>query len=152
MKDIRGFTYIEVIIVLLCLSILTGIVIVKNPFGMSDYGGIASDQLIADIRLVQLKAISTKKPQNIYFNVNESTYDLRENTTVIEQKRLPNKAFKVKDSFTVIIRTANFGSSNVLTFNTLGEPLFGGTVTLGNTTDTYATITVSPITGRASAS
>lgn len=152
MKDIKGFTYIELIIVILCLSVLTAMVIVKNPFSISDYSAIASDQLIADIRLVQLKAMSTKKSQNIYFYVDKSIYELREGTTVIEQKKLPNRAFKSEDSSTVIIKSARFGGNNVLTFNTLGEPLSGGTINLGNSMGAYITITVSPITGWASAS
>jgi type II secretory pathway pseudopilin PulG len=143
MKNIKGFTSIELIIVILCLSVLSAMVIVKNPFSISDYSTIASDQLIADIRLVQLKATGTKRSQNIYFDLGKSTYDLREGTTVIERKRLP------KD---VLIKMAIFSGSNILTFNTLGEPLSNGTITLGNNSDAYVTITVSPITGTVSAS
>lgn len=140
MKNTKGFTYIELIVVILCLGALAGIAIVKNPFGISDYSGIASHQLVADIRVVQLKSMGTKRPQKIVFNIGASTYDLMENTTVLEQKKLP------KD---VLIRTARFGSNgNVLNFNTLGEPSSGGTVTLGDSSGAYVTVTVDAITGR----
>lgn len=144
MRNRRGFTSIELIIVIMCLSVLSAIVIVKNPFSMSDYSAVASDQLVADIRVTQLKAAGTKIRQNIRFNLNTSTYELREGTTVIETKKL------AKD---VLIKTASFGStSNVLTFNTLGEPSSGGTVTLGDSAGAYVTITVYAITGRVNVS
>lgn len=144
MRNRKGFTSIEIIIVLLCLSILTAMVIVKNPFTMGDYGLIASEQLAADIRVTQLKATGTKVPQNIRFNLNTSTYELREGTTVIETKKLPEVNRKE-----TLIKTASFGvTSNVLTFNTLGEPSSGGTITVGDASGEYTRVTVYAITGR----
>jgi hypothetical protein len=144
----RGFTAIELIVIIIAICILSASIIVRNPFGNQDYSSIAADQLIADIQYVQIRAMGTRRQQSIVFSVNESYYTIRDNITDVEQKNLP------KD---VKIRTTNF-SSNILTFNTLGEPIdpstglpsvIDGSIGLGDSTSTYQIITVLQITGKA---
>ncbi len=135
----KGFTSIELIIVLLMLAVLGAVIAVKNPFSIKEYSILAMDQVEADIRTLKLKARETKKAQNILFNINDSTYQLREGTDIVEEKKLPK---------TVIVTSASFGGSNVLFFNTLGEPISGGTMTLGDSSGTQAYLQVDSITGR----
>jgi type II secretory pathway pseudopilin PulG len=138
-----GFTSIELIIVILVLSILAGTAIVSFRLSDQDKSIIASDQLIADIQYVQMRAMGIGSQQNILFSTGTSSYRIREGVNDIEQKNLPDD---------VIIRNANFNGSNILTFNTLGEPTFSssanGTVDLGKGSSPSTTITVLAITGK----
>jgi type II secretory pathway pseudopilin PulG len=138
-----GFTSIELIVVIIALSILAGTAVVSFRFSDQDKSTIAADQLIADIQYVQMRAMGIGSQQNISFSTGTSSYGIREGTNIIEQKNLPDD---------VIIRNANFNGSNILTFNTLGEPTFSssanGTVDLGKGASPNTTITVLAITGK----
>jgi Tfp pilus assembly protein FimT len=137
-----GFTSVELIVVIIALSILAGTAVVSFRLSDQDKSTIAADQLIADIQYVQMRAMGIGSQQNILFSTGTSSYSIRESANVIEQKNLPDD---------VIIRNANFNGSNILTFNTLGEPTFSssiGTVDLGKNTSPNTTITVLAITGK----
>lgn len=104
-----GFTSIELIMVILCLGILTFAVGVKT-FNKTEMGSaVAADQLIADLRYVQLLATSIGRPYQIVFNGNAYTMSRTDNMEV-ETKTLPDGQAVSTD----------FGS--ILMFNTLGEP------------------------------
>jgi prepilin-type N-terminal cleavage/methylation domain-containing protein len=129
--DSKGFTAIELVVVIVTLSILAAAVIVKNPFAISDYSTIAADQLRANIRLVQLNAMGMKKPQSISFFVDASDYGVYDMAGV--RKKLPGNV-AVSGSSTV---------ANPLTFNSLGVPSTSGTIYLSG----GERITVHPSTG-----
>jgi|GEM_PF-756520 type II secretory pathway pseudopilin PulG len=140
---LSGFTSIELIIVILVLVVLAGTAVVSFRLSDEDKSIIAADQLIADIQYVQMRAMGVGSQQNILFSTGTSSYSIREGANVIEQKSLPDD---------VIIRNANFNGSNILTFNTLGEPTFSssinGTIDLGKGTSPNKTIAVLSITGK----
>lgn len=127
----KGFTSIEIIIVIMVLSILAASIIVKNPFTIQDYSGIAKDQLIAHIRLAQLKAMGMKSPQTITFTVGSSAYNMAG-----VQKTLPGNTTVASITTTV---------PNQLAFNSLGEPTSNGVITLSG----GVSITVNASTGKA---
>lgn len=110
----KGFTSIELIIVIAILSILTASIIVKNPFSMQDYSSIAAYQLIADIQYAQLRAMGTRSDQTITFYNNYAGYDVAG-----VRKYLPGNTQVISINFT-----------NPLTFNSLGEPSSYGTISL----------------------
>ena len=129
----KGFTALELIIVIMVLSVLAASVIIKNPFSIQDYSSMASDQLIADIRYVQIRAMGLGTSQSITFRVDASDYGLYDIQG--ERKKLPAN---------IAVASTTFG--NTLSFNSLGEPNIGttnGSITLsaGNP------ITVTAITG-----
>ena len=66
-KPSKGFTSIELIMVIICLGILTATIVVKNPFRSQDYASIAAEQLIADIQYVQMRAMGIGNSQGIQF-------------------------------------------------------------------------------------
>jgi prepilin-type N-terminal cleavage/methylation domain-containing protein len=101
----KGFTAMELIIVILVLAVLTTSIIIKNPFTVQDYSPVAVDQLIADIRHVQMRAMGLGTSQSITLNGN--SYDVAG-----EQKNLPNQ-----------ITTSG---ATTFTFDSLGEPTVGG--------------------------
>jgi Tfp pilus assembly protein FimT len=137
-----GFTSVELIFVIIVLSILVGTAIMSFRLSDEDKSTIAADQLIADIQYVQMRAMGIGSQQNILFSTGTSSYSIREGANIVEQKKLPDD---------VIIRNANFNGSNILTFNTLGEPTFSptnsGTVDLGKNTSPNKTITILAVTG-----
>ena len=130
----KGFTAIEVTIIVIVLAILAVSIIVKNPFSTQDYATIAADQLIADIQYVQMRAMGIGTSQSISFRVDSNDYGKYD---------IPGERKKLSGNITVTSTT--FG--NVLTFNSLGEPTFGTT----NQTISLLggqTITVYAITGK----
>ena len=140
----KGFTSVELIIVMLVLGMLTVSFVFRNPFTTGDYSTIAADQLIADIRYVQMRAMGLGSAQNIAFTVNSGTY-----AVAGEQKNLP------KD---IQVISTNFGGTyaNQLKFNSLGEPFVGTNISCANlaggncTVDltTNKRITIYAITGK----
>lgn len=142
-KGAKGFTSIEIIIVILVLSVLTAAIIIKNPFSISDYSTIAADQLIADIQYVQMRAMGIGTRQSIIFQNGSGTYCICHVSTCTystcsstgEQKTLPGGV--------VVSSLPSFGTT--ITFNTLGEPIYGaGTIRLSDTKD----VTINAITGK----
>lgn len=142
-RSSSAFTSVELVVVIVCLAILAGTAVVSFRLNDEDKSTIAADQLIADIQYVQMRAMGIGNQQNILFYTGTSSYEIREGTTVVEQKKLADD---------VIVRNADFNGSNVLAFNTLGEPTFSssanGTITLGKGTGPDKTITVLAITGK----
>lgn len=142
-----GFTSVELVIVIVCLSVLAGTALVSFRLSDEDKSTIAADQLIADIQYVQMRAMGIGSAQGIEFRYDTGDYSayriLDTDGNTVENKNLPDD---------VIIRSANFNGSSTLTFNTLGEPTFSssvnGTVTLGKGASPDKTITVLAVTGK----
>jgi prepilin-type N-terminal cleavage/methylation domain-containing protein len=128
----NGFTAIEAIMVIIIIGILASVLVYRLNVSQGTGITVAADQLIADIQYIQARAMGTGAPQSITFTVGSGTYNLPG-----EPKGLPG-------GITVISTTL---SGNSLTFNTLGEPLFGATdrtITLSGS----RTLTVYAITGK----
>jgi type II secretory pathway pseudopilin PulG len=116
----KGFTSIELIMVISCLAILTFAVGVQyNRTSMSST--VAADQLVADIQYVQMRAMGTGIAQSISFRVDSNDYGKYDIPG--ERKKLAGDIGVISTSFT----------GNTLIFNTLGEPTYGtsdGTIVL----------------------
>jgi prepilin-type N-terminal cleavage/methylation domain-containing protein len=128
-----GFTAIEAIMVILVIGILASMLVYRYNLTQDTGATVASDELIADIQYVQAKAMAAGTQQSISFTVGSGVYNMAG-----EQKRLP-------DGITV---TGTSLPGNVLTFNTLGEPMFGNsdrTITLAGS----RMFTIYAITGKA---
>ena len=126
-----GFTSVELIIVIVALAILAGTAVVSFRLSDQDKSTIAADQLIADIQYVQMRAMGIGSSQSIQFRYdasNSSAYRILDNAgnPVEDKTNLPDD---------VIVRNANFNSSNILKFNTLGEPTFSSSA--NGTVDTW---------------
>lgn len=148
-RENSGFTAIEAIAVVVIIGILASAVTYRYSRSPGADAALAANQLIADIQYVQMRAIGIGHPQSIRFFVGKGSYSICEGSTcepmrVIEEKNLPDPDY-------VMIRSTNL-VDNRLTFNTIGEPTFGttasGIINLGMGTNTYKTITISPITGK----
>jgi type II secretory pathway pseudopilin PulG len=136
-KGLRGFTSIELIVVVIVLSILAGSVIIRNPFSIRDYSSIAASQLIADIQYVQMRAMGTRTAQAVALRINASDYGIY--NVAGAQKSLPGKITVTNTSFT-----------GPLSFNSIGEPDRNGTIDLsGGKAAGGQTIRVYAFTGKA---
>ena len=110
----RGFTSLELIIVIIILGILAATIVIKNPFSMGDYGLIAADQLIADIQYVQMRAMGIGQSQRISLVNNSSSYNIRDKDgNILETKNLAKEIKFISNNF-----------SGYLSFNSLGEPYY----------------------------
>ncbi|HOE17799.1 MAG TPA: type II secretion system protein [Syntrophorhabdaceae bacterium] len=135
----KGFTALELIIVIMVLTVLAASVIIKNPFSIQDYSAIAADQLIADIQYVQMRAMGVGSSYNLYFTIGSNSYNIRDaSNNVIEQKNLPGN----------ITVTSTTLPDNKLAFNTLGEPTFGTTDKTISLSGSATPITIYAITGK----
>jgi prepilin-type N-terminal cleavage/methylation domain-containing protein len=132
--DSKGFTLIELIMVIVLISILAVSVVPKfmDTSAISLVGAAAV--VVADIRYTQELAMSTHAPKTITFTTNDTFY-----TVVSQTMNLPSRV--------------SISSGATFTFNSLGEPTTGGgssvEIQAGSSTKT---ISVDSYTGRVSSS
>ena len=133
--DSRGFTIVEIIMVVVLIGILAVSVVPKftDTSAISLQGGAA--MVRADIRYTQELAMSTHAPKTITFTTNDTYY-----TVVSQTMNLPSRV--------------SISSGATFTFNSLGEPTAGGGSSVQITTvgGSTKTITVESYTGRVSSS
>ena len=149
----KGFTAMELFIVIMILGVLVGSIILKNPFSVSDYSTIAADQLIADIQYTQMKAMGTGSTKYIAFTTGSREYTIQGEA---ETKKLPEN-----NTGNIVVTSTNFGGT--LYFNSLGEPclsysapnctvscntIAGCTISIGTASTPFKTIKVNAITGK----
>lgn len=143
MRDIRGnrgFTTIELIIVIVLMGILAVAVIPKMNVD-STAAPATADVVASDILYTQMAAMSQHVRMSITITTGSPTYNYAVNaTTGVGEAR----------DLSQIKSTASVSAGQVLTFNTLGEPelvtsLVTITVTDGTTTKS---LTVQPYTGK----
>jgi len=118
-----GFTLIELVMVLAVMGILAASIVYRLNQTSDNAVTVAADQLEADIRYTQMKAMGTGTQQSILFTVGSVTYIISGEPG---QKTLPGGVAVTSTTF----------PGNTLTFNTLGEPTFGAsdhTLTLRGT-------------------
>ena len=132
--DSRGFTLVEIIMVVVLMGILAVSVVPKfvDTSAFSLAGGAA--MAVADIRYTQELAMGTNSVKTIVFTTSNTYYTVNSQTV-----NLPSKV--------------TISSGATFTFNSLGEPTTGGgsSVTLSAGAETE-TITVESYTGRVSSS
>jgi len=131
--DSRGFTLVELIMVVVLIGILAVSVVPKfvDTSAFSLAGGAA--MAAADIRYTQELAMGTHSSKTIVFTTSNNFYTVNSQTV-----NLPSRV--------------TISSGATFTFNSLGEPTTGGgTLTLSAGAETK-TITVESYTGRVSVS
>lgn len=147
-----GFTLIEIIIVVVILAIAAMTAI---PL-MSSAGSVqirsASNMIAADLEYARSMAISRGQNYSVAFDDSTESYSIKDQSdTVIPhpvKKGFPYTIDFQNDSRLnkVDIAGVNFNSTDIVTFDCLGSPDNGGTISLDAGGPT-ATITVEPVTG-----
>ena len=146
-----GFTIIEIIIVVVILAIAALAAVPMMSSAASLQIRSAVNMIAADLEYAKSMAISRGQNFSVVFDENTDSYRIEDQDGVISHP--VKKGFNYEIDFRndgrlskVDITNATFDTAQTVTFNCLGSPIDGGTVTLqadGNT----KTITVEPITG-----
>ena len=145
----KGFSLIELIIVMLLLGIFTAIAMTRTDMGLSTIREqIAIDQITSDIDLARSMAFAKRESITIVFNIQDESYTVYEGTTVISDFpnsdngtiQLDNSMLKDVDIESVALSGSG---NNELQFLPLGDVQDGGSIFL-NTRE----IEIKPITGK----
>ena len=149
----RGFTLVEVLIVLVIIGIAAGIVVPHMLETGTLRAQAAARAIIADILFAQNEAIAMQSPRRVAFNVDDDQYSLTDGggTALPAPSRsggLYTVDFGNDRRFEgVALSAADFDGEAVLEFDALGSPSSGGQVEV-TAGDTRYRITVAAFTGR----
>jgi len=148
LKDKRGFTLVEVLVVLTIIGII-GLVAVPSFEPMQQSMGLRTSarELASELRYAQQKAVAEGVAHSVYVDVANNLFSLRKETTVLEEKRLAGDI--VVDP---VYSTGITGNFIVTTFTETGNPVVGAgnkTIALKNNSGRMVNVVISTI-GRVS--
>lgn len=145
-----GFTLIELLVVVVLLAI-TGAMVVPMFFGMGGVQAMSASRVIAsDLQYAQNVAVTSQEPVTVTFNTTGETYQLSNASGPLKHP-MTNADYLVdlrgQDGFDQLnIVSASFQGSASVTFDELGSPDNGGSVTLQGGSEVYQ-VAVAPVTG-----
>ena len=147
-----GFTIVEIIIVVVIIAIAALAAVPMMSSASSIQIRSAANMIAADLEYAKSMAISRGEDFSVEFDKNTERYWIKDQAGNVILHPV-KKGFNYEIDFRndgrlskVDITNATFDTAQTVTFDCLGSPLYGGTVTLqadGNT----KTITVEPVTG-----
>ncbi len=127
----KGFTLVELIVVIVIITILTGTVSVSfNDINEKTRLSNASTKALADVRYAQELAMSNNREINIYVTPSNETYDIKwQDTGAYVPSATDNGenltvTFGVGEYKQIDIVSTSIG--NRLSFTALGEPMING--------------------------
>ena len=136
----KGFSLIELVIVILLIGIFTAIAMTRTNTGLSIIREqIAIDQITSDIDLARSMAFGKGKTISIIFNDQDESYTLFEGSTLISDfPNSDNGTIQLDNSMLkdVNIQSVSLGgtNSNELKFLPLGDVEYGGSILLNTKT------------------
>jgi prepilin-type N-terminal cleavage/methylation domain-containing protein len=154
----RGFTMIEVLVVMVIIAIAAMMVIPMMSSAADTQLRSAANMIAADLEYAKSMAIGRQKVYSVVFDASAESYHIEDPNGIINHP--------VKKGFTYVVNmasdgrlnqvdiaTADFDASSTVKFDYLGSPYNGndtalnsGTITL-QARDITMTITVEPVTG-----
>lgn len=154
-SDTRGFTLIEVLVVVIIIGIASAMVVpsLLAAGSLSIQG--AARLIIADLVYAQNEAVARHEPHRIQFFIdqpNQNYYAMFDNDDELLESAWVGGEYLVdfsSDSRLEGIRivSVDFDGESTLTFDELGAPSSGGEIEITDGNSTYR-ITVAPFTGR----
>ncbi len=152
MVNNRGFTVIELILVIVILGILAAIVYPKYQALSSIRVSSAAQTIEADIRYAQSLAVSTPYNYSVVFDSGANSYSISRvdrSTGAVTSINHPFKAGTYAVNLGTDYPGVALGSSYTVTFDYLGSPVTGGGGSVTVSSGGYSkTITVQANTGR----
>ena len=151
LKQKKGFTFIELIMVLIIVGILGSMVFTRilnnlNPIKVR----AAIEQITSDIEQTKALSMAQHDTITIAFNITNDSYSIYNgptgNQTIMTAYPGSNNgviSFDQTEYSGVDISSASFGNSTNLSFDPWGNTILGGTITL----NTDNVITVQTVTG-----
>jgi len=151
LKQKKGFTFIELIMVLIIVGILGSMVFTRilnnlNPIKVR----AAIEQITSDIEQTKALSMAQHDTITIAFNIANDSYSIYNgstgNQTIMTDYPGSNNgviSFDQTEYSGVDISSASFGNSTNLSFDPWGNTILGGTITL----NTDNVITVQTVTG-----
>jgi prepilin-type N-terminal cleavage/methylation domain-containing protein len=134
----KGFTLIEIAVVVLITSMLFGFAVVSFGAINRQNLNIAASMMAEDIRLTQQLSLNQDGEYRIIFDCSNEKYYITKEVKAYKIVNLPAG---------VDLYNTNF-PFHELKFNQKGTPSQGGTVTLSNRQRNYLYVIVMPVTGR----
>jgi len=126
----RGFTFIELMIVMLIFGIFAAVAAPRYREALSRFRADATAKRVAaDLRLAQRHAQRTSTSQSVVFDVENNRYVL---TGIPDLDHADQTyAFDLGDSdYQAVLQSAVFGNNSTLTFDIYGRPDKSGTVVI----------------------
>ena len=112
-KHDRGFTMVEIVLVLLVICIIGAAVTISSVYSTSDYNLISQTEVIkSHLRYAQARAMNTDVVWGIHFNSN-NTYKLFKYDTSLTYMFLPGEtsdSVTLPDGMTITVATVSFDS------------------------------------------
>jgi prepilin-type N-terminal cleavage/methylation domain-containing protein len=147
-----GFTMIEIVIVVVIIAIAALAAVPMMSSAASLQIRSAANMIAADLEYAKSMAISRGQNFSVEFDKNTERYWIEDQAGNLILHPV-KKGFNYEIDFQnngnlnkVDITNANFNTAQTVTFECLGSPIDGGTVTL-QADGTTKTITVEPVTG-----
>ena len=150
----RGFTLVELLVVVVIIAIAAAMVIPRLGSTGDVQALAAMQETVANLQYAQNETIILQSPVTVAFDVDAESYLLRDaNGTTLKHPttkwdfRVPFRTTRGTEQ--VDLMTATFNGQPTLTFDTLGAPVQGGSLSLGAQGYSYR-LDVSPVTGKIS--
>ncbi len=146
-----GFTLVEILVVVVILGIAAAMV-VPHMSALGDMqASSAARVVLTDLQYAQNESVVTQRPVTVTFDTDAHGYALSNADGALEHP-LTKAAFQrlfpqMADFGQVRLTTADFGGASQVTFDTLGSPNRGGSVTVVANGYSYR-VSLAPVTGR----
>jgi len=120
----KGFTLIEVILIMIIVGILAALLMPRIDFGISGVASLegAAQMVASDIRYVQECAMANRVSKTVRFVIGQSSYTF--DATIPPTNSLDPSG--QLPSGVTISNTSTNPNPYIVTFNSLGEPIVGG--------------------------
>ena len=127
-KILRGFSLIELVLVVAIIAVVAGIAIPRYSGWQFRYrADAAARRIAADLTFAQTRARAASASQSLAFDVDAETYDL----PGVPDMDHPGVDYQVdlsRGPYSANLVSADFGGAQTATFDGYGVPTAGGTV------------------------